>query len=236
MKRMDIQALLDFDKNLLLWFNGSESIFMDNLMIVLTSGLTWIPLYLSLLYIIVKNNDTMPQILLVVGCSLLCVCLADGMADLIVKPWVMRPRPSNDPILKYSISVVDNMRGSGYSFFSAHAANTFSLALFFSLLIRSKVLGVTLVLWSLVNCYTRMYLGLHYPSDILAGLAWGAVSGIISYTIYVFVYNKFKFKKKYISSKYTSTGFDNNDIDIPMLVICMTFIYSIFWSIIKNVG
>lgn len=233
---MDIQAILDFDKDLLLWFNGSESVFMDNLMLVMTSGLTWIPLYLSLLYVVVKNNETMVQIFIVIGCTLLCVCLADGMSDLIVKPLVKRPRPSNDPIIKYTVSVVDNMRGSGFSFFSAHASNTFAIALFFTMLIRNKILSFTLLMWSLLNCYTRMYLGLHYPIDILVGLAWGTVSAIVSYVVYSFVYNKFEFKKKYISSKYTSTGYDNKDIDYPMLVMSATIIYCIFWSIIKSIA
>ncbi|MGM9705643.1 MAG: phosphatase PAP2 family protein, partial [Prevotella sp.] len=134
---------MDFDKELLLWFNGSDSIFMDNLMVVLTSGLTWIPLYLSLLYIVVKNNETMIQIFIVMGCALLCICMADGVCDLIVKPLVMRPRPCNDPVFKDTVTVVDNIRGSGYSFFSAHAANTFSLALFFCMLVRNKILSVT---------------------------------------------------------------------------------------------
>ncbi|MFQ9809824.1 MAG: phosphatase PAP2 family protein [Segatella copri] len=79
---------------------------------------------------------------------------------------------------KYTIQVVDNMRLKSFSFCSAHAANTLSLAIFFSLLIRSKLVTWTLLLWSLVNCWTRLYLGVHYPVDILCGLAIGAVVGV----------------------------------------------------------
>ena len=166
---MIAQSLYDFDRELLLLLNGSDSAVMDNFMFVLTSGTTWIPLYAVLMYIVVKNNETMSQILLVVGCSALCVFLADGVADFIAKPYFQRWRPSNDPMLKYTIAIVEGVRGSDYGFFSAHAANTFSLALFFSLLVRSRLMTTLMVGWSLLNCYTRMYLGLHYPGDILCG-------------------------------------------------------------------
>lgn len=127
---LDIQTFLANDRLVLSWFNGSNSVFLDGWMSALTSGFTWVALYASLFYLVVKNNETMKQIMLVVGCALACVALADIMADVIVKPLVERWRPSNDPIFKYDVAVVDGCRGSSYGFFSAHAANTFSLALF----------------------------------------------------------------------------------------------------------
>jgi undecaprenyl-diphosphatase len=163
--------MLEIDRQLLLLLNGSDSVFFDKLIMALTSGFTWIPLYLALLYVVVKNNETTAQILLIIGCAVLCIALADGVADFIAKPYFQRWRPSNDSVIKYAVKVVDNVRGGDYGFFSAHAANTFSLAVFFSLLIKDRLLTLTLVFWSLLNCYTRMYLGLHYPLDILAGLS-----------------------------------------------------------------
>ena len=148
---LDIQTFLANDRLVLSWFNGSNSVFLDGWMSALTSGFTWLALYASLFYLVVKNNETMGQIMLVVGCALACVGLADIMADVIVKPLVERWRPSNDPIFKYDVSVVEGYRGTSYGFFSAHAANTFSLALFFCMLVRSRVLSVALVLWSFVN-------------------------------------------------------------------------------------
>ena len=229
---IDIQSILELDRNLLLWINGSDSIFFDRWMCLLTSGLTWIPLYIALLYMVVKNNETMSQILLIIGCSCLCVLLADGVADYIVKPLVGRWRPSNDPILKYTVRVVDDMRGSDYGFFSAHAANTFSIALFFCLLVRSKLLSVSLILWSFVNCYTRMYLGLHYPIDILCGILWGGIVGCLSYYIYTKIYKRIAPANNFISTQYTSTGYSTNDVDIVLLVLVATFTYTVIRSII----
>lgn len=225
---LDIQTFLANDRLVLSWFNGSNSVFLDGWMSALTSGFTWLALYASLFYLVVKNNETMGQIMLVVGCALACVGLADIMADVIVKPLVERWRPSNDPIFKYDVSVVDGYRGTSYGFFSAHAANTFSLALFFCMLVRSRVLSVVLVLWSFVNCYTRMYLGLHYPSDIVCGLLWGSVCAIGVYYFYLRVSRRMFGEDNYVSTQYTSTGYRLCDVDIVVFVLVSTVLITLF--------
>lgn len=170
-------SLLDVDRYILSFFNGSESVFVDGVVTILTSGFTWVLLYLVLFYIVIKNNDTMSQIGITIGCVLLCLLFADGLADGIVKPLVARPRPLNDPFIKHTIDIVAGSYDRQYSFFSAHAANTFSLAIFFSLHFRRKAITVVLVAWSLLNCWTRLYMGMHYPSDIVVGLLWGFCVG-----------------------------------------------------------
>lgn len=225
---LDIQTFLANDRLVLSWFNGSNSVFLDGWMSALTSGFTWLALYASLFYLVVKNNETMGQIMLVVGCALACVGLADIMADVIVKPLVERWRPSNDPIFKYDVSVVEGYRGTSYGFFSAHAANTFSLALFFCMLVRSRVLSVALVLWSFVNCYTRMYLGLHYPSDIVCGLLWGSVCAIGVYYFYLRVSRRMFGEDNYVSTQYTSTGYRLCDVDIIVFVLVSTVLITLF--------
>lgn len=227
-----MQTLIEIDRNILAFFNGSDSLFLDNLAVVLTSGLTWIPLYLSLLYVVIKNNDTMKQIMLVIGCVALCIVISDGVTDFIVKPLVARFRPSHDPLIKYSVDIVNGLRDTKYGFFSAHAANTFCLAVFFSLLIRDRTFITAMILWSLVNCWTRMYLGLHYPGDILVGLVWGAVVGFFVYFIYIKSYLRMYQDFNYISSQYTSTGYNRIDIDIILLVMVLTLLFAIIKSLI----
>ncbi|WP_276943103.1 phosphatase PAP2 family protein [Hallella colorans] len=219
---MTLESIIEFDQQLLLWFNGSDSLFLDRMSDMLTWGFTWTPLFLALFFLVVKNNETMPQIVLVTCCAGLCILLADGMADGIVKPLVARPRPAMDPYLKYLVDVVDGHRGSGFSFFSAHAANTMSLAVFFSMLVRNRLFTVVMVLWSLLNCWTRLYLGLHYPVDIVCGLLWGIVSGLISYMVYHKFYYKISPKINYISSHYTSSGYSMADIDMVVVVVAGT--------------
>lgn len=164
-----MEELIKLDQTILTFFNGSDSLYVDGLMLVLTNALTWVPLYLALVVVIIKNNETMPQIFLAIGAAIVCVLLTSLAADVLAKPYFERWRPTNDPIIKYSIDVVNGFRESKFGFFSGHAANTMGIATFVSLLFRSKMLSCLMVLWSLLNCYTRLYLGVHYPGDILVG-------------------------------------------------------------------
>lgn len=213
-------------------FNGSDNIMLDQMVQILTSGLTWIPLYVMLFFVVMRNNETMGQIVLVVGSAIFCVLFADGLVDGIIKQLAERWRPSNDPTFKYMVQVVDDIRLKGYSFCSAHAANTMSLAVFFSLLIRSKLLTITLVIWSLINCWTRLYLGVHYPSDILCGMIIGIIVGILVYLLYYKIYLRISPKINYISNQYTSTGYDHDDIDKAMVILMLTLVYVVTRSVV----
>ena len=154
-----LQTLEDMDRQALLAVNGSDSLYLDRVAHVLTTAITWLPLYISLFYIVLKNNDTFRKVLFIVGCAGLCVLFAGSVDDLIVKPLVGRWRPTHDPVIGTMVDVVDGYRGGRYGFFSAHAANTFSIAVFFCWLIRSRILSIALVIWSFTNCWTRLYLG-----------------------------------------------------------------------------
>lgn len=231
---MDFSKIQDMDMQVLSLFNGSDNIMLDQMVQILTSGLTWIPLYVMLFFVVMRNNETMGQIALVVGSAIFCVLFADGLVDGIIKQLAERWRPSNDPTFKYMVQVVDDIRPKGYSFCSAHAANTMSLAVFFSLLIRSKMLTITLVIWSLINCWTRLYLGVHYPSDILCGMIIGIIVGILVYLLYYKIYLRISPKINYISNQYTSTGYDHDDIDKAMVILMLTLVYVVTRSVVMT--
>ena len=222
-----MQELISLDQQLLLWFNGSDSLFIDSMAMTLTSKWTWIPLYLSLFYLVLKNNESMRQILLIIGCAALCVVMAGTVADMIVKPLVARPRPTHDLQIGMLVDVVNEYRGGRYGFFSAHAANTFSVAIFFSLVVRHRILTIFMVTWSLVNCWTRMYLGVHYPGDILCGLIWGAIVGTTAYAIYMRFSPNYQTMSRFISSAYTRRGYLIADIDKVLMVFSATLLYAI---------
>lgn len=171
----------DIDFLLLQFFNGSHSIFIDGVAVTFTSGLTWIPMYIALLYVVIKQHETMEQILFIVAFGIGCVLVASILCNGIVKPGVARLRPCSDPLLMNSIQLVGGMTDRSFSFFSAHAANTSSIAMFFSCVIRRKGIIVWLIVWSLLNCWTRLYLGMHFPSDIVVGLLVGTSIGFGMY-------------------------------------------------------
>lgn len=229
---MDIEKLINIDKTLLPIFNGSGSMFVDRLAITLTSGYTWIPLYVVLLYLVMKNNEKWNSILLIIMCSALCILFSGGVSDLFIKDYFARLRPINDPALRDVVKVILGYKVQGYSFFSSHAANTMSLSVFFMLLVRSRNLSLFLLVWSLLNGWTRLYLGVHYPLDVFVGFVWGAIAGIIVYSIFLFIYKKINYKLHYVSSQYTKTGYDITDIDVVLNVFMLIFAYVVIRTVI----
>ncbi|MCR5642950.1 MAG: phosphatase PAP2 family protein [Prevotella sp.] len=223
---MDLESLIELDRQLLLMLNGSPSLFLDGLVKTLTSALTWIPLYLSLFYIVLKNKDTASQIALIVVSVVVCLILTGTVDDVIVKPLVGRWRPTHDPVIGSVVDIVNDYRGGRFGFFSAHACNTFGIAVFFCWLVRSSLLSTALVLWSLINCWTRLYLGVHFPGDILCGLIWGAIIASIVYFIYYRLNCRLFGGNRFVSSQYTRTGFLRADADIVVSVLLLTFIYA----------
>ena len=217
---MDFSSIQDIDLQVLQWFNGSNNVVLDQMAQLLTSGLTWIPLYIVLFIIVMRNNETMGQIALIVGAAIVCVLFSDGLADGVIKPLAARVRPVNDPTIKYSLHIVSHTLLKDFSFCSAHAANTMALAVFFSLLVRSKMVTFTLLAWSLLNCWTRLYLGI--------------IIGLVVYLVYHRLYSRISPKIKYISNQYTSTGYDHDDIDIFMTVIMVILLYVIIRGIIMT--
>ena len=221
-----METLIQLDRQWLLALNGSESLYLDILVRTLTNAVTWVPLYISLFFLVLRNNESFLKILVIIGCAGLCVLLTGTVDDTIVKPLVARWRPTHDEQIGALVDVVDGYRGGRFGFFSAHACNTFSIAVFFSLLIRSRLLTVFLVGWSLVNCWTRLYLGVHFPGDILVGLLWGGIVGTVVYLLFRRVTRTLSDGMNFVSAKYTRSGYLTADVNIVVTVLILTIIYA----------
>ncbi len=247
-----MEELIQFDKQLLLMLNGSDSTFLDGVVLTLTNALTWLPLYLSLLYVVVKNlnqtsNFKKPQalslkpqtlnLLLILASAGLLVLLAGTVDDEIVKPLVARWRPTHDPEIGSLVDVVNDYRGGRYGFFSAHASNTFSIAVFFSLLIRARSLTIAMMIYSLTNCWTRMYLGVHFPGDITVGLIWGAIVGFSVYMLYRHVRGRWLDNSGITAEGFTSTGYEYRTVYVVPIVLTLTFVYAFVraWLIMDGI-
>ena len=161
------------DTELLLWLNGFHTPFLDNFMWNYSRSLTWLPLYLVLaLLVIYRWRKQAFWILLVLG---ICVGLSDFISSTIIKNLVERPRPSQVPELEGVLHIVNGYRGGRFGFVSSHAANSFGLAMSFCLITgrKERPTGILLFVWAVFNAYSRIYLGVHYPGDILGGLMVG---------------------------------------------------------------
>ena len=168
MSGFDIQQLLNTDRDLLLTMNGSESMFWDEVMQMITSTQTCIPFFVVLLYVILKNNSLKSFVWTIVS-ILLVIVICDRVSSGIFKPVFERFRPTQDPYIMYMVDIVNNYRGGQYGFISSHAANTFVISIFLSLLIRKWSFSMMMFIWAILSSYSRIYLGVHYPGDILFG-------------------------------------------------------------------
>ena len=221
---MDIQQLIETDRQLLLTLNGSDSLFWDGVMWMVSDTKTWLLAGVMLLYILVKNTK-LPHALLIVVMIALVITLADQFASGLCKPYFQRFRPARDPELMYLVDVVNGYRGGLYGFMSSHAANTFAFATFISLLIRDRWLTCVMFLWAVIPSYSRMYLGVHYPGDVLCGAIAGCIIACLVYRLYRFIARKYFECPNYISGQYTSTGFEVDDIHAFYTILLVTCLY-----------
>ena len=175
-----IEQLIEYDKALLRFLNGYHASWLDPVALILTETIVWLPLYLFLLYLVVKEYKKECWIILLgVGLTIL---LADQITASIMKPYFARLRPSREPTLEGLVHLVQGYTGGQYGFASSHAANSFGTATFFFLVFGStkKWMG-WLFLWAALITYTRIYLEVHYPGDILVGALVGTICGWIGY-------------------------------------------------------
>lgn len=229
---MDIQQLIDLDKLILMKLNGSDSIFWDGFMYIVTSTKTWLPAAVALLYVIFKNNKFKHGMLILLMIALV-IALADQTSSGICKPFFERFRPTKDPEFMYMVDTVNNYRAGGlFGFISSHAANTFAVAMFVSLLVKNIKLAFMMFLWALIPTYSRVYLGVHYPGDVFFGMLDGLLCGVIIYFLYVFISNKFIFKPKLISTQYTVSGYDVKSVDVVVLVLLLTYFFAVVYGMI----
>ena len=187
-----LEQVLHIDTEILLAINGWHAPWADTLMWIISAKVTWIPLYLLLIGLLVwryrkpamtnvKWLQKVPACVVMIVAIGLAVGAADFIASGILKDWVARPRPSRVPELEGVLHLVNGYKSGRYGFVSSHAANTMAVALLFSLIWRNKIATCGLMLWVAANCYSRMYLGVHYPTDILGGLIVGSLVAVVGY-------------------------------------------------------
>lgn len=227
---MDIQQLIDLDKLILMKLNGSDSLFWDGFMYIVTDTKTWIPAAIALLYVIFKNNSFKRGMFILLLIALV-VALADQTSSGICKPLFERFRPTKDPEFMYMVNTVNGYRAGGrYGFISSHAANTFAVAMFVSLLVRNAKFTFMMLLWAFIPTYSRVYLGVHYPGDVFFGMIDGLLCGGLVYFLYKFISKKYFIKSRLISTQYTQSGYDIKSIDVVILVLLLTYFFAIVYG------
>lgn len=178
-----IEGLLPLERDLFLSLNGSESLFLDNVMWTISGRLIWIPLYLFILFLFFYRVPRKEGFLAALFLILVFV-VCDQVSSSLFKPFFERFRPTHHPDFSSLVDTVNDYRGGRYGFISGHATNSFGLAVFFSLVFARRAVTLTALFWALLNSYTRIYLGVHFISDILAGIFVGSILGLLVYMAY----------------------------------------------------
>ncbi len=175
-----IETLTSLDQQILLFFNGHHTAFMDDAMALITSKWIWIPFYLILIDMLFKKLGPKYAALTLVA-VVIAIVMADQICASVMRPYIARLRPCNpdNPIFQY-ITLVKEIHPGSYSWPSCHAANTFALATLLSCVMRSRKFTTMIFSWAIIVSISRLYCGVHYPTDILCGAAFGSVFGYLA--------------------------------------------------------
>ncbi len=178
-----VERLLPLERDLFFALNGSDSMFLDNVMWTLSGRLVWIPMFLVIIFLFFYKTSRKEAILVTVFFILVFV-LSDQVSSSIFKPLFERFRPTHHPDFMDTVDIMKGYRGGKYGFISGHATNSLGLSVFISLVFKYRWVTISSLLWATLNSYTRIYLGVHFIADIIAGMIVGAVLAFILYYIY----------------------------------------------------
>ena len=184
-----IEFIKSIDLTLLDLINGAGRPFLDPIMIFLSAKFVWIPLYLYLVFLLYAQYGKRFWIPLLF--ILISLTLSDQFTSSFMKPYFQRLRPCLDQSLAIVVEVVKGCGGK-YGFASSHAANTMGLAVFYLMLLKTKkkILAYAIFTWALMVGYSRAYLGVHYPGDVIVGFLVGGFFGYLCYQLHILVIKK----------------------------------------------
>jgi undecaprenyl-diphosphatase len=179
-----VENLLSHERELFFLLNGSDSVFLDNIMWIVSRTSAWFPFYffvaLFLFYNTVKKKAVLTLLFFV-----LTIVLCDQFSSGLLKPFFERLRPTHHPDFKDLVDIVHGHRGGGFSFISGHASNSFGFAVFLSLIFRNRWVTIVALMWATAISYSRIYLGVHFVSDVVGGMLAGTFIALIMYAIFI---------------------------------------------------
>lgn len=179
-----LQTLIEWDTAVTLWCNHWHTDYTDNFMELFTHRLAWIPFYCSFAVLLFRHYTAKIALVCILA-SVILLVVNDQSCSSLLRPWIGRLRPSNlDNPLSAMIHIVNGYRGGRYGFPSAHSANCWGMAFFMTMAFRHRLISCTTVAWAVLMCYSRVYLGVHYVGDLLAGMVLGLANAVLIYLFF----------------------------------------------------
>ncbi len=179
-----IEQLVQLDTELFLYLNNLGNTSWDGFWMFYTTKFNWIPFYAVLAYLMYKRLNTKMFLLTLLVIALM-ITFTDQITNVFKKVLVMRLRPCHNDEIQGMFRLVKEYCGGRYGYFSGHASNSMAIAVFTSLMLRAKYkyLPYLMIVWALAMGYSRIYIGVHYPLDVLSGMLFGALSGFVFYRL-----------------------------------------------------
>lgn len=179
-----LEQILSFERDAFLLLNGNHTPYLDRFMWLYSGKAVWLPLAFFILWVLIYKKNWREWLLILLSITLV-ITLCDQFASHLCKPLFTRFRPTHHPDFMNQVQTVFGYRGGLYGFMSSHAANAFGFATFMSLLFRDRLFTGTIFLWAALTSYSRIYLGVHFLSDIIPGASAGLLFGYWVYWLYV---------------------------------------------------
>ena len=186
---------LQFERELFFFLNGSNSTLLDNFFYSYSDKWIWLIFYLCFLWVFTYKKNW-KEIVCVIVALIFLIYFTDRISSGFFKPFFQRFRPSHHPDFVDQVKIVFDYRGGLYGFISSHAANAFGFATFCALIFRNKLFTFTVFLYAFLNAYSRVYLGVHFISDVIVGALVGM---LIAGSIYL-IYNQIRHRWFFIGS------------------------------------
>lgn len=184
-----LEKILLYERDAFLFLNGSDSAYLDGLMWLYSGKHVWLPLAFFILCVLIYKKNWKETLFILLAIALV-ITLCDQFASHLCKPLFSRFRPTHHPDFMNDVKIVFGYRGGRFGFMSSHAANAFGFAMFMSLLFRYKPFTVTIFAWSVITAYSRIYLGVHFISDVIPGALVGMFWGFAVYELYLYARRK----------------------------------------------
>ncbi|MEI8084753.1 MAG: phosphatase PAP2 family protein [Paludibacter sp.] len=219
-----IDTLKLWDSTLFLFINGMHAPFFDGIMFAISYKFTWVPLYIAVLYMIIKHWKR--ESIWIILALIVCIVIADQVSSGLIKHLVERPRPSHAAHLNGLVHLVNGYSGGLYGFVSSHAANSFGFALLSSLIFRHKSYTILLFVWAVLTAYSRIYLGVHYPLDIVGGIMVGILAALLCFAIIK------RFRPSLLEIQEKDSISNKPNTFIPLLILGLSFTGIIIYSIV----
>jgi undecaprenyl-diphosphatase len=184
-----LEKILYYEHDLFLTLNGIHSTTLDHFMWLYSGQVVWIPTALLIVIILAYKKGWRNSLMIFIAIVMVIV-LCDQLSSGIIKPLFCRLRPTHHPFFADKVITVFNYRGGKYGFISSHAANAFGLATFIALIFRYALLSWIIYFWATLTAYSRIYLGVHFISDVVPGVIVGIALGYLVYCLYRLVHKK----------------------------------------------